>query len=253
MSVAVDLGVCLNCGAPLAGHYCARCGQKAEAVNPTLGEFVHELAHEISHVDGRILRSTQMLLTQPGFLSREHFEGRRARWVSPIRVYLMFSLLFFAVSAFSPMAGMKVSCTKCPEETRAEREAMMREAIGHETPHAMFVLVPVFAGFVALVAWKSGRNYPQHLYFSMHVHSAWFVAGATAGAIRLLRVSAVDQAAASLAIVCAAVYLALALRRAYGIGWVRSIVGTVLVVATYWMVVLFAMLAIVLPVLYHTR
>jgi hypothetical protein len=250
--VALDPGTCLNCGAPLGGHYCAQCGQKAEAVNPTFGEFAHEVLHAVAHLDGKMLRSTQMLLTRPGVLSREHFEGRRARWASPIQLYLVCSLLFFAVSAFSPMAGMKVSCTKCPEETRAEREAMMREAIGHETPHAMFVLVPVFAGLVALVAWKSGHNYPQHLYFSMHVHSAWFVAGAAAGAVRLLKFGVIDQAAAAVAIVCAAVYLAVAFRRAYGIGWTRSIVGTVLVVATYWMVVLFAMIAIVLPVLYRT-
>jgi hypothetical protein len=36
-----------------------------------------------------------------------------------------------------------------------------------------------------LVSRRSGRNYPQHLYFALHVHAGWFFAGAVALAVVL--------------------------------------------------------------------
>ena len=64
---------CPNCGAAVAGAFCATCGQKEGALDPSLTEFFHELLHEVAHVDGKIVRSVWLLVTGPGFLSREQF------------------------------------------------------------------------------------------------------------------------------------------------------------------------------------
>src|SRR5678816_4577040 len=101
-TTAVHLTACPNCGAALDGAFCAQCGQKAAPLNPSLSQFIHELFHEIAHVDGKILQSVRLLFTRPGFLSREQFEGRRARYVSPIRLYLIFSVVYFGAAAFAP-------------------------------------------------------------------------------------------------------------------------------------------------------
>jgi hypothetical protein len=74
----VESTACANCGASLSGVYCATCGQKAAPLDPTVGDFLHDLVHEIAHVDGKIVRSVRLLLTKPGFLTREYVEGRRA-------------------------------------------------------------------------------------------------------------------------------------------------------------------------------
>jgi hypothetical protein len=68
--VGVGVAECANCGEALAGPYCAACGQKVARLDPTLGEFLHELVHEIAHVDGKFAASIRLLLTRPGFLSR---------------------------------------------------------------------------------------------------------------------------------------------------------------------------------------
>ena len=39
----------------------------------------------------------------------------------------------------------------------------------------MFLLLPAFAWIVSRVTARS-RNFPQHLYFALHVHAAWFAA-----------------------------------------------------------------------------
>ena len=92
-SVVDGLSQCANCGAALEGKYCSQCGQKVAPLNPTLGEFLHDLFHEIAHVDGKIITTLRYLITRPGFLSLEHFDGRRARYVAPIRLYLLLSVL----------------------------------------------------------------------------------------------------------------------------------------------------------------
>ena len=71
--------ICRNCSAPLDGPFCARCGQKAAPLNPTLRGLAREAALELLDVDGRIFRTVRLLLTRPGFLTREHLAGRRAR------------------------------------------------------------------------------------------------------------------------------------------------------------------------------
>jgi hypothetical protein len=43
--------MCTNCGEPLRGPFCARCGQRAAPPNPSIGDLAHELADELLHVD----------------------------------------------------------------------------------------------------------------------------------------------------------------------------------------------------------
>ncbi len=105
---APDSIVCYNCGADLHGAYCAQCGQKALPLNPRLHDFLHDLTHEVLHVDGKIFRSIRKLLLSPGFLTREQIEGRRARWVPPIRLYLIFSVTYFALTSLLPAGGLHV-------------------------------------------------------------------------------------------------------------------------------------------------
>ena len=76
-ATATDLTACPNCGAPLAGAFCAQCGQKVAPVNPTLHDLLHDAVHEFLHIDGRIVRSVQYLLLRPGMLTREYYAGRR--------------------------------------------------------------------------------------------------------------------------------------------------------------------------------
>lgn len=78
MNDAVGLEQCPNCGVRLTGRYCADCGQKTAPLNPTIGHFLHEVAHELLHFDGKIFRSVWLLLTRPGFLTRELLAGRPA-------------------------------------------------------------------------------------------------------------------------------------------------------------------------------
>src|SRR5688500_1622779 len=96
---ALDPERCANCHASLSGAFCAQCGQKVKPLDPTLRELATDVLHEVTDVDSKLLRSVRYLFTRPGFLSREHAEGRRASYVSPVRLYLVFSVAFFAAAS----------------------------------------------------------------------------------------------------------------------------------------------------------
>jgi hypothetical protein len=89
--------VCANCHATLAGEYCAVCGQRHEPHVHTVAHFAGEAFESISHADSRVWRTLLFLLSKPGRLTREFFDGRRVRYLPPFRLYLVISVLFFLV------------------------------------------------------------------------------------------------------------------------------------------------------------
>src|SRR5580765_1962139 len=91
---------CANCGTPLAGRYCSTCGQRADVHAHSVGHFLHEFAEALTHADSRVWATLVSLLQRPGFLTREYFAGRRARYLEPLRVYLFMSVLFLLLSAW---------------------------------------------------------------------------------------------------------------------------------------------------------
>lgn len=93
---------CLNCGTVLVGPHCHACGQRAH-VHRTLGAFFHDLLHGVLHFEGRTWRTLPLLAWRPGQLTREYIDGKRARYVSPIALFLFVVFLSYAV--FSMLGG----------------------------------------------------------------------------------------------------------------------------------------------------
>lgn len=111
---------CLNCGAVLLGPHCHRCGQQAH-VHRTLSAFFHDLLHGVLHFEGKIWRTLPMLLWQPGRLTREYIDGRRARYVSPVALFLFVIFLSFAV--FQLLGGTDALAPTIDSDVRAEMES----------------------------------------------------------------------------------------------------------------------------------
>jgi hypothetical protein len=88
-------GLCLNCGTALIGPHCHRCGQ-AGHVHRTLHSIGHDLLHGVFHFEGKIWRTLPMLVTRPGELTRRYVHGERARFVSPLALFLFSIFLMFA-------------------------------------------------------------------------------------------------------------------------------------------------------------
>ncbi|MFZ9394507.1 MAG: DUF3667 domain-containing protein [Erythrobacter sp.] len=89
-------GACLNCGTALIGPHCHGCGQRAQ-IHRTLSALLHDIAHGVLHLDGKLWRTLPLLAFKPGELTRRYIEGERAKFVSPIAMFLFSVFLMFAV------------------------------------------------------------------------------------------------------------------------------------------------------------
>ena len=87
--------LCLNCGTRLVGEHCHACGQ-AGHVHRSLGAIAHEIGHGVFHFEGKIWRTLPMLILHPGTLTRRYVQGERARFVSPLALFLFTVFLMFA-------------------------------------------------------------------------------------------------------------------------------------------------------------
>lgn len=114
---------CLNCGAPLTGPFCAACGQRDIPPYPSTRELVVDAFWELSGWDGRFATSVRALVQHPGLLTREFLEGRRARFLSPLRLYLLASLAYFVLSAAAPNVRLPI---KKPDASTATAGAKSR-------------------------------------------------------------------------------------------------------------------------------
>lgn len=87
---------CLNCATPLIGDFCHACGQHAH-VHRTLSAIFHDILHGVFHFEGKVWRTLPMLAWLPGDLTRRYIHGQRARFVSPLALFLFSVFLMFAV------------------------------------------------------------------------------------------------------------------------------------------------------------
>jgi Protein of unknown function (DUF3667) len=98
---------CLNCGAELTGDYCHVCGQRAH-VHRTLHAFWHDLLHGVLHFEGKIWRTLPLLAWRPGELTRRYIDGERAKFVSPMALFLFSVFLMFAVASFTGTLSARI-------------------------------------------------------------------------------------------------------------------------------------------------
>lgn len=95
---------CLNCGTTLAGSHCHHCGQRAD-VHRSFGAIGHDLVHAIFHFEGKIWNTLPLLAWRPGDLTRRYIHGERARFISPLALFLFAVFLTYAVLAMIGSGG----------------------------------------------------------------------------------------------------------------------------------------------------
>jgi hypothetical protein len=91
---------CLNCGAMITGAYCAACGQSAR-LHRSFVSLGHDILHSVFHFDTKLWRTLPELVLHPGRLTRRYIDGERAKFISPMALYLLSVFLMYAVFSFT--------------------------------------------------------------------------------------------------------------------------------------------------------
>jgi len=86
---------CENCGTQLRGHWCAQCGQPAIDYRRSFRYVIADLLDEFLNWDSKFFATIVLLLARPWKLTNQFLAGHRVRYVHPLRLYLLASILFF--------------------------------------------------------------------------------------------------------------------------------------------------------------
>ena len=123
---------CENCGAELQGHWCAKCGQPAIDYRRSFRYVIADLLDEFLNWDSKFFATIALLLVRPWKLTNEFLAGHRVRYVHPLRLYLLASILFFFAATYGIKSAHLQPLDLSPS-TRAEiRSELMKENVSPE-------------------------------------------------------------------------------------------------------------------------
>ena len=92
-----QINECENCGEPLHGHWCAKCGQAAVEYRRSFRHVIVDILDSFLNWDSKFFATLAWLIARPWHLTNEFVRGRRVRYLHPVRLYLLASILFFFV------------------------------------------------------------------------------------------------------------------------------------------------------------
>lgn len=97
---------CANCGQPAGPRYCGHCGQEVVVRRGSLAPVLGDLFSEWFSLDG-VLPRTLGMLARPGRLTRAYLAGKRARYLRPLRLYFVASLVLFSSALDLPVPDVR--------------------------------------------------------------------------------------------------------------------------------------------------
>lgn len=207
--------ICPNCENEFDSNYkfCPHCGQANKKLNLSFKYFISEFLSANFNIDSKIFQTLKLLVFSPAKLTKEFFEGKRVRYIQPVRLYLLISLVYFAVlsintsnqtnyidldstfdnysSADSLLAldsdindlGVKYDSTdntvrlledKLKVLNSKEGKVTFIQMLQKNTSLGMFILIPLTA-LIFFALFHKGTYYIQHLVFSIQLQSAVFL------------------------------------------------------------------------------
>jgi hypothetical protein len=117
---------CENCGAQLQGHWCAKCGQPAIDYRRSFRHVIADLLNEFLNWDSKFFATIGLLVVRPWKLTNEFLAGHRVRYVHPLRLYLLASILFFFAVNYGAR-GLRFEPGNLGPKDRAELEADLKK------------------------------------------------------------------------------------------------------------------------------
>src|SRR5437588_3047298 len=110
---------CENCGAELIGPHCAQCGQAAIDYRRSFRHVIIDVLDSFLNWDSKFFATLGLLIIKPWKLTNEFLAGKRVRYLHPLRLYLLASILFFFAVNYS-VKGLRLQPGKIAEKHRAE-------------------------------------------------------------------------------------------------------------------------------------
>ncbi len=206
--------------------------------------FLRDATETLFNIDNRFFTTIKDLFLRPGLVTKKYLEGKRARYLPPLRVYITVSILYFLViSLVDTNQFLMINMDLGGKE----------DAFGDFLRYSMILLVPAFAWVVQLAHRRQERYYVQYLIFSVHLHVIWFfffgvisVCDHATNTIALSQAGALVVGIVSiLAKISLLLYLVLFVKNVFGESWIKSIFKSFLIIFGYALFMLVVIIAYV--------
>ena len=205
--------LCKNCDQLVddIDTFCSNCGQKIDEGDIRFKYFVKDFVSANFNLDAKIFQTLKLLLFFPIKLTTEFIEGKRTKYIPPIRLYLIISLFYFFIVSLdinrsTSLPPIKVidndSITNTIEDENlidfiADNEEpandferiilskietlnsdlgsfIFEKKLKENLSKGMFFLLPVIALIFLLLFYKNSY-YIHHLVFTIHLQSVIFI------------------------------------------------------------------------------
>jgi Protein of unknown function (DUF3667) len=253
---------------PKRGPYCADCGERfLGPADFNLRHFLlHDLPHEVWHVDGKLKRTLRALFIRPGLLPAEFTAGRRVAYIAPLRLYLAVFLVHLTLVATPPdgtrtlpeqaavidPTGLTLSLAKARPQIHWSDPALAERLAERERWGAEFGTMLIFlavGGVLQLLFYGKHRRYLEHAVLALSI-TTWYlllisVVEFAVILMRLRQYGASDLKIAEWLAPTIAVYGWFAFRRFYGASRLYATLAAVVLLVSQGLIAMILNIAVI--------
>lgn len=104
---------CKNCNSELANSFCQYCGQRASVDKVTFSETFQDFVDAVFSVNAPLIKTSKLLIVNPGKLFREYLRGRRKNYYKPVSFFIISTIIYIltrSLISYNPFttAGVEV-------------------------------------------------------------------------------------------------------------------------------------------------
>ncbi|HYF32599.1 MAG TPA: DUF3667 domain-containing protein [Chitinophagaceae bacterium] len=258
---------CKNCGNQFTGNFCNECGEKVYSDHDKrFSHFLEEAFHFITHFDNKIFRSWWLIMTRPGFVSKQICDGIRRPYYKPVNLFIIGVILYLLFPIFqglnmplknhlnelySPVAERMVENKMKSKKLTMDQVAARFDAKSPKFAKILLlIIIPLSALAIQLLFLKKGRYFFDHITLASEINTfylyftflllpllfiiTYFIVYAFGVD---LRNHLNDNISVPLHVTALAIYSTLAFIRFYNEKKVPAILKSVLFLAAHWLIV----------------
>lgn len=246
---------CLNCGATVDHKYCPECGQENVEIRDTFFHMVGHFIADYLHYDSKFFQSLRLLFTRPGFLTEQYLEGKRVRFIHPLRLFFFVTIIMVLLASMyyrkyeHQIKDENITTTTTTDSTSVEqkysevdvnkledgegKKAMIGmgkgfDNITHNLKYISFFLLPVYALAFSILYSRRNYYYVDHLVHTIHLQSFAYIVLSLLLLIPLYLAPSSRDWFVKVLIVVIVIYMALSLKYLHRQSWGKTIVKALL-------------------------
>jgi len=166
-----SLSHCMNCGKPLNGLYCYKCGQKNLRKRLILKDLFRDFMHHVLELETPFLFTLRNLMIRPGEVCRAYVEGKRKSYISPLQYFIISLAVYLFIFYWLDINVVGTSSKMWGIDNANPYQQDIERIITQNMNLLFFILIPILAFFSRLFFRKSGFNYTENLVLFFYVYA----------------------------------------------------------------------------------